>query len=438
MPGRRLQPDRAVRRPKLLHVSIGGPILRSYFAGQLAYMRARGFDVVVAAQGGPDLDRLCRSEGVSARPIDLIRPLRPWRDLRALIALLRIVADEHPDVVHCHTPKAALLGLLAAFILRAPHRIYHLHTLPLETARGPTRWLLHASERLAWSLCTETLAVSDSLRRSYERHLGLHRPAIRVHGAGSVNGVDARGRFDPARIRHRRLIEFRRRIGLPAEARALCFVGRLAHDKGLAELHAAWQRLRARYPDLWLIVAGEADERQPGAPAPLEALRRDARVAMPGFVDERELVFAAATLAVLPTHREGFGSVLIEAAAMAIPAVAFRVTGCIDAVIDGVSGTLVTPGSVPALVVAIARYLDDPALRARHGAAGRARALAQFAPERIWTALHAFYRDALGESGIAMARAGDPEEGIADSVRAAPEDWPARIASVSDQPAAHR
>jgi glycosyltransferase involved in cell wall biosynthesis len=438
MPGRRLQPDRAVRRPKLLHVSIGGPILRSYFAGQLAYMRARGFDVVVAAQGGPDLDRLCRSEGVSARPIDLIRPLRPWRDLRALIALLRIVADERPDVVHCHTPKAALLGLLAAFILRAPHRIYHLHTLPLETARGPTRWLLHASERLAWSLCTETLAVSDSLRRSYERHLGLHRPAIRVHGAGSVNGVDARGRFDPARITHRRLIEFRRRIGLPADAPGLCFVGRLAHDKGLAELHAAWQRLRARYPDLWLIVAGDADERQPVAPRLLEALRRDPRVAMPGFVHERELVFAASTLNVLPTYREGFGSVLLEAAAMAMPSVAFRVTGCVDAIVDGVSGTLVAPGSVPALVEAIARYLDDPALRDRHGAAGRARALEQFAPERIWSALHAFYRDALSEGGIAMARAGDRGRGIAGSVRAAPEDCPARIASVSDQPAAHR
>ena len=96
-------PERAVRRPKLLHVSIGGPILRSYFTGQLAYMRAHGFEVVVAARGGPDLDRLCGSEGVRARPIDLIRPLRPWRDLRALFALLRIVARERPDVVHCHT-----------------------------------------------------------------------------------------------------------------------------------------------------------------------------------------------------------------------------------------------------------------------------------------------------------------------------------------------
>jgi glycosyltransferase involved in cell wall biosynthesis len=437
MPGRSPRPDRAPRRPKLLHVSIGGPILHSYFAGQLAYMRAHGFDVAVAAQGGPDLVRLCESEGVRARPVDLIRPLRPRRDLRTLIALLRVIADERPDIVHCHTPKAALLGLLAAFVLRAPHRIYHLHTLPLETARGPTRWLLRASERLAGLLCTEALAVSDSLGRSYERRLGPQRAPIKVHGAGSVNGVDAQSRFDPAQIGPRRLCEFRRRIGLPADAPALCFVGRLAQDKGLAELQAAWRQLRDRYPDLWLIVAGEADERQPAAPGLLEALRRDPRVVMPGFVDDRELVFAASTLNILPTYREGFGSVLLEAAAMAIPSVAFRVTGCVDAVVDGVSGTLVAPGSVAALVAAIMRYLDDPALRARHGAAGRARALDAFAPERVWARLHAFDADALGGAGCAI----HGKEAVGDAPgagRAAPEDWPARIAIVSDQSAAHR
>jgi glycosyltransferase involved in cell wall biosynthesis len=434
-------PDRTARPPKLLHVSIGGPTLHSYFAGQLAYMRAHGFDVVIAAQGGPDLDRLCRREGVRGRPVDLVRTLRPWRDLWTLAALLRIVAEERPDVVHCHTPKAALLGLLAAFIQRVPHRIYHLRTLPLETQRGALRPLLYASEVLVARLATQIMAISPSLRRAYRAWPGLSHAPITVLGAGSGNGVDGRGRFHPERITAAEVIEFRRWIGLPAEAPALCFVGRLARDKGFAELHAAWQELRDRYPDLWLIVAGDADERQPVPPGPLEALRHDARVAMPGFVYERELVFAASALNVLPTYREGFGSVLIEAAAMGIPAVASRVTGCVDAIVDGVSGTLVPPRSVPALVEAIARYLEDPALRARHGAAARDRALREFAPESIWARLRAFYATALGERGVAAGSADDRREGIADAPVAAPgasQDWAAGIASASDQPAAHR
>jgi len=391
-------PRPAPGSPKLLHVAVDGPSLRSYFAGALAFMRSQGFEVVLAAPDGPDLARLCRAEGARARPVGIVRPLRPWRDFKALLELLRIIAEERPDIVHCHTPKAALLGVLAAFALRIPHRIYHLRALPLETQRGPMRWLLYASELLISQLCTETVAISDSLRRAYRRHLGLHRVPIAVHGVGSGNGVDARGRFDPERIDTERLNAFRRQTGLPADARTLCFVGRLARDKGLIELHDAWQRLRRRYPELWLIVSGDEDERDPVPRALLDAWRRDPRICMPGFVDQRELVFAAACINVLPTYREGFGNVLIEAAAMAIPSVASRVTGCVDATIDGVTGTLVPPRSAPALVEAIARYLEDPELRGRHGTAARRRALEEFAPERIWLGLLVHYAAALGET----------------------------------------
>jgi glycosyltransferase involved in cell wall biosynthesis len=400
----RSRPRSPTQPPKLLHVSIGGPILRSYFAGQLAFMRAHGIEVVLAAPGGSDLESLCRAEGTRVRPVAIVRALRPWHDLKALFELLRIIAEERPAIVHCHGPKAALLGILAAFVLRIPHRIHHLRALPLESQRGPLRWLLYASELLVARLCTETVAISESLRCSYWRHLGLRRVPITVHGAGSGNGVDARGRFDPERIDAARLNAFRRRIGLPTAARALCFVGRLARDKGLVELHEAWQRLRARYPDLWLILAGDVDERDPVPTALLDAWRRDARVCLPGFIDECELVFAAACVNVLPSHREGFGSVLVEAAAMAIPSVASRVTGCVDAVVDGVTGTLVPARSAPALRDAIARYLDDPELCARHGATARRRALEAFAPERIWAGL-------LGRYAVALAAA--PAEGVA-------------------------
>lgn len=378
-------------RAKLLHVSIGGPILRSYFAGQLSFMRERGFEVVVAAQGGTDLDRLCSTERVRAHPVEVIRPLRPWNDLQTLRALLRIIDAERPEIIHAHTPKGALLGLLAGWLTHAPHRIYHLRALPLETQRGPARWLLYASELLVARLATRIVAISPSLRDRYHAWPALRRAPVTVLGAGSGNGVDATGRFNPARIAPQRLTDFRRTIGLPDDARAVCFVGRLATDKGLLELHQAWQELRRRYPDLWLILAGDEDERQAVDGSLLQAFRCDPRVCTPKFVDERELVFAAATLHVMPTYREGFGSVLLEAAAMATPSVASRVTGCVDAVLDGVTGTLVPPRSVPDLVEAISRYLEDPALCARHGAMARRRALDEFAPERIWSALYSCY-----------------------------------------------
>ncbi len=153
----------------------------------------------------------------------------------------------------------------------------------------------------------------------------------------------------------------------------------------------------------------------------LSALASDPRVCLPGYVYERELLFALATVHVLPTWREGFGGVLLEAAAMAVPAVASRVTGCVDAIVDGVTGTLVAPRSAPALAAAVGRYLDDAELRSAHGRAARRRALAEFAPERIWQELARRYR------GPALAAAPSPSRQAALS-----------SASVSDQPARQR
>jgi glycosyltransferase involved in cell wall biosynthesis len=404
-------------RPKLLHVSIGGPILRSFFAGQLAYMQAQGFEVVIAAEGGPDLDALCRSEGVRGWNVPVIRPLRPWHDLKTLRALRRVIDEERPDIVHGHTPKGLLLGLLGASLEGVPRRICHLRSLPLETRSGPGRWLLHGCELLVAAISTDVFAISPSLAVAYRRLPGLRQAPVTVIAGGSGNGVDARGRFDPQRIAPADLAAFRARLGLPEDARVLCYVGRLAREKGIGELAAAWAVLRERDPDLRLLLAGRLDEREPVAADVLAMLAADPRVCLPGYVYERELAFALATVHILPTWREGFGTVLLEAAAMGVPAVASRVTGCIDAVVDGVTGTLVAPRSAPALVEALGRYLDDPDLRAAHGRAARRRALAEFAPERVWQELARRYRGPAAKA--------DPQAALSS-------------ARVSDQPARQR
>lgn len=384
--------ERAGARPRLLHVSIGGPILRSYFAGQLAYIRAQGFEVVVAAEGGPDLEALCRSEGVRGHAVPLIRPIRPWQDLKAFVGLLRVIARERPDIVHGHTPKAALLGLLAGFLLRVRRRIYHLRALPFETQSGVLRWLLLGGELAISWLSTEIVTISPSLAEAYRILPGLGGARMALVAKGSGNGVDARVKFNPERIAPARLVALRARLGIPEQARTVCFVGRLATSKGLAELADAWHALRDRHPDAYLVLAGSVDAREPAAPATLNRFRSDPRVCLPGYVDERELIFALATVNVLPSYREGFGAVLLEAAAMGVPSVASRVTGCIDAIVDGVTGTLVAPRSAAALTEALDRYLVQPALRAAHGRAARERALAEFAPEYVWREIAALYR----------------------------------------------
>ena len=218
---------------------------------------------------------------------------------------------------------------------------------------------------------------------------------MRVLCAGSISGVDPT-RFRAPEPEARRAA--RVALGLPAEARVVGFVGRLGRDKGLVELAAAWRELRDALPDARLVLVGPEEQHDPAPREVMTALRGDPRVLATGEVLDTPRYYRAMDVVALPSYREGFGVVAIEAAAMRLPVVATRVTGCVDAVVDGVTGALVPPRDAAALAAALRAYLEDPALAARHGEAGRARAIRDFEPRAIW--------DALYEEYVALLRAG--------------------------------
>ena len=168
-------------------------------------------------------------------------------------------------------------------------------------------------------------------------------------------------------------------------------MGRVVRDKGLVELVEAWQTLRAERPELRLLVAGDFEPQDPLPPEVEKLLRTDPRVHLTGFVWDMPPLYTAMDVVVLPTYREGFGTVAIEAAAMELPMIATEVPGCVDAVQDGVTGTLVPPRDAATLTEAIRRYLLDPELRRRHGRAGREWVLREFRPEDVWEAQYAEY-----------------------------------------------
>ncbi|MBL0219310.1 MAG: glycosyltransferase family 4 protein [Myxococcales bacterium] len=302
-------------------------------------------------------------------------------------------AATRPVVVHAHTPKGGLLGMLAGWVARTPVRIYHMRGLPLETAAGWRRQLLRWTERTSCAAATHVLCVSSSLRAvAIAEHL-CAPSKIEVLGSGSGQGVDATGKFDPERVSAETRLATRRKHGLPEDAVVLGFVGRLVRDKGIVELMGAWQLLRQRYPHLHLLLSGVLEERDALPVELVRALSDDPRIHLLGFDWDTPPLYAAMDVVVLPTYREGFPNVPLEAAAMQRPVVATRVSGCVDAVVDGVTGLLVEPRDASELAAALARYIDDPALRAAHGQAGRARVLASFRREILWEATYQLYRE---------------------------------------------
>ncbi len=292
--------------------------------------------------------------------------------------------------------------MIAAWLARVPVRIYHIHGLPLMTASGHKRWLLRWSEKISCWLAQQVLCVSHSIRDVAIAETLCPAAKIKVLLGGSINGVDAQGRFSPASMDAPARRAARESLGIPHDALVIGFIGRVVRDKGVEELVAAWRLIRDQFPTLHLIVAGPFEPYDPVSPEAEATLRRDPRIHLTGWVDDTLSIHASIDILALPTYREGFPVVPLEAAAMAVPVVATRIPGCIDAVQDGVTGTLVPVGDVAALAEAIRSYILDPDLRRQHGRAGRERVLREFQQEAIWEATLQEYLRLLRRRGLPL------------------------------------
>lgn len=366
------------------------PATLYFLRGQPAYLRERGHHVTAVASPDVMLDRFGTEESVQTHAVPMTRAISPFRDLLSLSRLIRLFGRIHPDVVHAHTPKAGLLAMIAAAMTRVPLRVYHVHGLPLSTATGVKRALLSITERVACRLAHRVLCVSASVREQLVREGLCPADRVTVPRAGSIGGVDSTDRFQPARWRDEGR-DLRNRLGIPASAPVLGFIGRVVREKGVDELAAAWALVEERVPGAHLIVVGPLEPHDPPSPEALHRLQADPRVHMVGTDWETPPYYAAMDVLTLPSYREGYPVVVLEASAMSVPVVATAVQGCVDAVVDGVSGTLVPPRDVEALAQAIERYMNNADLRSLHGEQARARVVADYRPEDLWAVLESLY-----------------------------------------------
>ena len=336
-----------------------------FVRGTIETLRRRGFDVEVATAPGSALGAFGEHEGVLTHSVDMSRVITPHGDLRALSQLVRVIGQRRPVLVHAQTPKGGLLGVLAAQAT-GTRVLYHMRGLPFLGLEGSKRRLLWATERISCFLASRVLCQSTSLRAVSRAHGLLRENEGVVLGAGG-NGVDLE-RFDPALITGE--AELRHRLDIPASAPVVGFVGRLVRDKGIAELLEAFEAL----PDsVHLLIVGPYESRD-SLDAELRArLEAHPRARLVGEREDVERYYALMDILALPSYREGFPNVPLEAAAMGIPTVATAVEGCVDAVVDGVTGRLVPVRDSRALAAALRGYIVDPDQSRSHGRAARAR-----------------------------------------------------------------
>jgi lipopolysaccharide/colanic/teichoic acid biosynthesis glycosyltransferase/glycosyltransferase involved in cell wall biosynthesis len=374
--------------------------LEMTLGGQLRWLRGAGFEPYFACAPGEESARFAASEGVPGEAIPIEREIRPLKDLRALWKLWRLMRRLRPQITNVSAPKGGLLGGLAAWLAGVPCRVYTLRGLRLETATGVEYLVLWLAERLACRLAQRILCVSPGLAERVVELRLARRERLIVPGSGSSNGVDAH-RFAPAPAMAERARCLRRRLAIPEGVPVLGFAGRLTRDKGIAELVAAYQRLRERYPPLRLLLVGCFENGDPVPAAVRDTIDRDPGILVTGFVQDVAPYYQLMDVVALPSYREGYPTLALEAAAACRPFVTTCVTGAADTVADGETGLLVPPRDARALSAAVNRLLEDPARAAEMARRAQRVAVTEFAPERVWKAFERVYRDLLAEHLLA-------------------------------------
>lgn len=380
-----LRPDAAECPRRILYV-ITDPVSTRLLRGQLRWMVNAGFDVHLACGPGPELHLFGQAEGIPVHELPLVREPKPIQDLRAVIATVALVRRLRPMLINASTPKAGLIGTVAAWLCRVPVRVYVIRGLRFEGMEGLRRSLLRNLDRVAIRLATQVLFNSRSLERRAvdERLIGAGNSI--VLGAGSGNGVDLT-RFGSLPSRG----EARRAAGLDEQAQVIGFVGRFTRDKGVVDLLTAFRDLAATRPALRVLMVGTFEQ---GDPVPVEvrdAIVGDKRIVLTGWVHDPALVYPAMDLLAFPSYREGLPNGPLEAQASGIPVVGYAATGTVDAVRPGETGELVPVGNISALVEAIGNLLDNPRRARLLGTKGRQWVAEAFRPERVWTDLGARY-----------------------------------------------
>ncbi|MCE4027331.1 glycosyltransferase family 4 protein [Microbacterium sp. Au-Mic1] len=366
-----------------------------FYRGYLSYLRERGWHVTIISRDTGKLTALGEAEGVDIVDVDMVRDPSPIRDLRSLLQLTRAIRRVRPDVLVFSTPKASLLASVAGWLLRVPVRIYHILGLRYETESGMRRRVFRALEKTAAGLATETLAVSHSLAELVRAERLTSR--VVVLGEGSPFGTDLRRFSREATDIPTMDAETADFLAGQGDAFRLLFVGRITADKGVGDLLDALALVAERGIEVATVIVGPGED--DGLERRIDEFVVDHGVHRVGAVSDPRVYMRAVDILCLPTLREGFGQVIVEAAGLEVPTITTEATGARDVVLDGETGLIVPVQDGVALAAAIERAAGQREQVRAWGQAARARAEEYYSTDRVWRQYADHFEVLLGSGG---------------------------------------
>ena len=342
---------------KLVRITTVPMALRYLLPGQMRYMQSNNFDVLMISADGKELNDVIKNEECRHIIVPMTRKITPFRDLQCLFQLIRIFRREKPDIVHSHTPKAGLLGMLAAKFCGIKVRIHTVAGLPMMVEKGFKYQLLKFTEKITAAAANHVWPNSNSLLQYITEHRLADPKKLQVIGKGSTNGIDT-DFFSRASLNENIINTTKTTIQYAAENKYLLFIGRLVVDKGIVELVKVFAALQQKDPSLKLILVGGYEEKLDPLPAAtLKEIETNISIIHINWTDDVKYYMSLADHFIFPSHREGFPNVVLQAGAMELPVICSHIAGNIDIVTHLVTGLIFECGNEHQLQQSIERAL---------------------------------------------------------------------------------
>lgn len=383
---------------KLIRITTVPISLKFLLKDQLKYMN-QYFDVIAVSSSGKELQEVEESQRVRIRSIEMSRQITPIKDAVSLYKMILFLSKEKPEIVHTHTPKAGLIGMLGAWITRVPYRLHTVAGLPVMESAGIKRKILMSVEWLTYKCATHVYPNSIGLKEFIlSNNLTIH-DKIKVLGNGSSNGIDTTY-FSKTKDVMENGSKIKDDYKLSDDNFVYIFIGRIVKDKGINELLNSFDTLSKTEQKIKLLLVGPfEDHLDPISEESRAILKSNDSVIEVGFQNDVRPFLAISDCLIFPSYREGFPNVVMQAGSMGLPAIVSDINGCNEIVEDGVNGLIIPVKDIEALQDNMRKIYEDQELRNRLAQNARKQIVERYDQAFVWQAIKDEYDLLLSTKG---------------------------------------
>ncbi|MFD2872517.1 glycosyltransferase family 4 protein [Mucilaginibacter ximonensis] len=385
---------------KLVRITTVPISLDKLLQGQLKYMRGNGFDVKMISSWDEKLPLIAERETSGYVAINMKRAISPFDDIISLIKLIKTLKKLKPDIVHTHTPKAGLLGMCAAWLVKTPIRLHTVAGLPLMETTGVKRNILEAAERWTYRFANKVYPNSKNLQQFILDNRFCSASKLKVIGNGSSNGINTENfKLTDSVVEQARQLKSKLLIG--EQDFVFTFVGRLVKDKGIEELVQSFSVINKKHPKTRLLLVGPFEpELDPLSNDCLIKIQSNKTIINAGFQNDIKPYLAISSALVFPSYREGFPNVPMQAGCFNLPAIVTNINGCNEIINQGENGLIIPPKNIEALTDAMERLFTDKLLYNKMKINARKMIVDRYEQTYFWSLLLKEYQQHLKQHGI--------------------------------------